>query len=50
MGTPEDRQNKTESIFRAKMAENISNLGREQTSRSMKPKEFQTGSTQIRLH
>lgn len=29
MGIPEDRQNKTESIFRAKMAENISNLGRE---------------------
>ena len=29
MGIPEDRQSKTESIFRAKMAENISNLGRE---------------------
>lgn len=32
------------------MAENISNLEREQTSRSMKPKEFQIDSTQIRLH
>ena len=29
MGIQEDRQSKTESIFRAKMAENISNLGRE---------------------
>ena len=42
----EERGKKVEILFEEIMAENFPNLGRKQTSRSRKPRQFQTGGIQ----